>query len=620
MSEVVVRPPSHPRIDAAAVARQYADDVISGRVVAGKLVKLAAKRFLRDLKNGHLRGLRFDAVEAQRVVDFFGFLKHSKCEWGGQTFVLAPWQVFILVNLFGWKRADGTRRFREGYIEVARKNGKTTFIAGIGLYMLLADDEAGAEIYSAATKKDQALILFDEACRMRKQSSFLAQRIANPRNNLNVLATNSKFEPLSSDEDTLDGLNIHCALVDELHKHKSRGLYDVLFEATKSRRQPLVLAITTAGSDRKTICWKQREVIENILCGNTSVSPQSDAIFGFIACIDEGDAKTGRKGDDYYDEKNWPKANPNLGVCVKVDGLREAAFKAKEDPTALNSFLRKHMNVWTSQDSRWMAPEKWAACNAAGPLVDPVEQRREALAKLKGRLAFGGLDLSSKSDLSAFVLVFPPVERETTTQRVVDPRTRQTVNREVVVHEADPKWHVLPWFFVPEGCVANRVKKDRVEYDVWIRQGFIAATPGPAVDQGFIRSLIGDLRSRYQVEEIGYDSWNASQMGNWLVEDGIKIEEVRQGFRTMSEPMKELMAMVLAKKVEHYGNPVLSWNASNMQAEMDPAGNIKPDKEQSKEKIDGIPATLNALFRIMQNPAAISQTGYDYGKNGITFI
>ena len=367
MTETVVRPPDHPKIDAKEVALKYANDVLSGAIVAGKLLKLAAKRFLRDLKYGEARGLFFDPDAAQHVVDFFGCLKHSKGEWGaggGQVFILAPWQVFILANMFGWMRADGTRRFREVYIEVARKNGKSTFIAGIGLYMLLADGEPGAEIYSAATKKDQASIVFNEACNMRKKSNFLATRIAAPRGNLHVIATSSKFEPQSSEEDTLDGLNSHCLLIDELHAHKDRKLYDVLYESTKARRQPLTIAITTAGFDRQGICYKQRELGENILVGNTAAD-KGDSMFVFIACIDEK--------DNWADERNWYKANPNLGVSVKLDGLRESAQKAEQDPTALNSFLRKHLNVWTSQDTRWMPPDKWAACNQSGPVVRPAK-------------------------------------------------------------------------------------------------------------------------------------------------------------------------------------------------------------------------------------------------------
>lgn len=616
MADLVVRAPDHPNLNAFAVAKDYANGVYTGRIIAGKLLKLAAMRFLRDLKHGAERGLYFDPEAAQHVVDFFGCLRHSKGEWGasgGQVFVLSPWQVFILANIFGWKRADGTRRFREVYIEVARKNGKSTFIAGIGLYMLLADDEPGAEIYSAATKKDQAKIVFDEACNMRKKSPFLASRIAAPRGNLHVVATASKFEPQSSEDDTLDGLNSHGLLIDELHAHPNRKLYDVLYESTKARRQPLCIAITTAGFDRNGICYAQRTIAENILVGSTAAD-KGDSLLAFIACIDEK--------DDWKVERNWYKANPNLGVSVKLDGLRESAQKAEQDPTALNSFLRKHLNVWTSQDTRWMPPDKWARCNSAGPTVDPMKLRLAALDKLAGRVCFGGIDLSSKIDLSAFVLIFPPQKRITRMEAIPltieEQRARKPVQmREIVVQEEDPLWHVIPWFFVPEDNVEERVRKDKVEYDVWVREGWITPTKGNAIDQQTIRAVVNTMRGKFAIKEIGFDSWNATQLANELKEDGLELVEVRQGYKTMTEPMKQVMALVLGKLVEHYGNPVLTWNFGNVAAESDPAGNIKPNKEKSKEKIDGAVATIMALYRVISVP---STSGHPYNERGIVFI
>lgn len=613
MGEIVRKPPSHPNIDAFEVAVKYAKDVLSGAIVAGKLVKLAAKRFNRDLKFGAERGLVFDKDAAQRVVDFFGFLRHSKGEWGGKVFKLEPWQVFIVANLFGWKRADGTRRFRKAYIEVARKNGKSTFLAGIGLYLLLMDNEPGAEVYSAATKKDQAKVVFDEAVRMRKASDFLASRIESPRNNLNVVITNSKFEPLSSDENTLDGLNSHGLLIDELHAHPSRALYDVLHESTAARRQPMTVAITTAGHNINSFCYGEREYGEKVLVGNVSAA-SSDHYFIFIACIDEK--------DDWQDEKVWYKANPSLGVSVKPDKLREDSEEAKVNPTKLNSFLRKHLNVWTSSEVRWMPPDKWAACNSAGPLTDPKVLRRAGLEKLAGRVAFAGLDLSSKIDLTAYVLVFPPVPAKKEQKPL--PQTREEIQRripqqfeEVEIAPADPNWYVLPWFFMPKENIAERVKKDRVNYDVWEREGFIIPTPGNAIDHATIRAKIGEVRGYFQVKDIGFDSWNAQQLSNELKADGHTLTEVRQGFKTMSEPMKELMALVISKKLEHFGNPVLGWNAGNVQAEFDPADNIKPDKERSKEKIDGIVAMIMAMHRIVSAPVQAESV---YSKRGIIFL
>jgi len=316
--------------------------------------------------------------------------------------------------------------------------------------------------------------------------------------------------------------------------------------------------------------------------------------------------------------------SPAANLDAIEAGLREAAAKAEQDPTALNSFLRKHLNVWTSQDVRWMPPAKWAACNSAGPLISPKELRAKAIEKLKGRLCYGGIDLSSKIDLTAFVLVFPPLKeiktRRQKPQTIEEQRQRKPIEFEVVtIQEADPKWYVLPWFFVPNDNVADRVAHDRVEYDVWIREGYITATKGNAVDQQAVRTAVNEARKLFQIEEIGFDSWNATQLANELKEDGHKMVEVRQGYKTMSEPMKELMALVLSVLLEHFGHPVLTWCAGNVAAEQDPAGNIKPDKEHSKEKIDGIVALIMAMHRVVTNPTAASQSSV-YNHRGIVFI
>src|SRR5208282_3982981 len=413
MTDVVVRPPSAPHIDAYKVAVKYATDVITGTIVTGKLLKLTCKRFIQDLKFGGQRGITFDKASAQHVVDFFGTLRHTKGKWGkdgGHPFILSPWQTFILCNLFGFKRADGTRRFRKAHIEVARKNGKTTLMAGIALYMLVADDEPGAEVYCIATKKDQAREVFDAAVNMRKKSPFLARLVSvmggvRP-SNLAVLSTASKFELQASDYGTADGKNVHCLIADELHQHPTSLLYDAYFEATGARDQALVIAITTAGYDTHSFCFTQRAFAESILVGLVAAA-DSDSVFAFIACIDEPD-KEGKGGDDWKDERCWAKANPNLGVSVSLENLREHAAEALLIPSSYNSFLCKKLNVWVNQEVRWMPPEKWARCNVAGPLAKPMDLRLAAMTKLKDRPAIGGLDLASKEDLTAFVLVFPP--------------------------------------------------------------------------------------------------------------------------------------------------------------------------------------------------------------------
>ena len=634
MSQVVIRPPNAQRIDAYNVAVKYASDVLTGRTVAGKLLILAAKRFISDLKVGPERGIFFDKQNAQHVVDFFSTLRHSKGEWGprpgcklGDPFVLEPWQVFILANLFGFKLADGTRRFRRAHIEVARKNGKTTLMAGIGLYMLSADEEPGAEVYAVATKKDQAREVFDEAVRMAQKSASLSNKVhfrgGKLPTNISILGTASKFQLQASDFGTADGKNVHCLIADELHQHKTRQLWDAYAQAVGSRRQPLLIAITTAGFDTQGVCYSQRKIGENILVGNAD-AVSGDSFFAFIACIDEPD-KEGKNGDNPFDEACWAKANPNLGVSVKMDGLRQEAGLAKIDATALNAFLCKRLNVWVNQEFRWMAPERWALCNAAGPLANPLELRLKAIEKLRGRVCIGGLDLSEKFDLSAFALVFPPTKAVVT--RIPRPQTRQDIQfrvpmvfDEVETAPADPYWSVLVWFWVPKETIPERVKKDRVLYDVWERNGFLLTCPGNVIDHEIILNHIQSLKNTFQFREIGYDEWNAAWISKKLDESGFVTTKVPMVYSRMSEPMKNLMAAVLEKKLEHYGDPILSWNAGNVSATTNANGDIRPDKEKSKEKIDGIVAVIMALSLVCANPKLeTGGTSWDYSK-GIVFI
>jgi phage terminase large subunit-like protein len=580
------RPPVAAGPPLVPVPEQYARDAAAGRVVCSREVQLAARRHLDDLRDGPSRGLRFDPAAAQHVLDFFQFLRHSKGEWAGQTFDLGPWEQFILWVLFGWKRADGFRRFRTAYIEVARKNGKSTLSAGVGFYLFFADGEPGAEVYCAATKKDQASRIFDEAAEMRKKSPSLAKRIVKFRDNMHVAATGSKFEPLGADADTLDGLNVHGAIVDELHAHKTRFVYDVLDTGTAARRQPMMFAITTAGFNRQSVCWHQHDYCEKVLEGIV----QDDTVFAYIATLDPK--------DDWEDPANWVKANPNLGISVKLDDLTRKAEKAKSDPSALNSFLRSHLNQWTQTDTRWMPLDVWQACAApVAPLAppipaDPALARAEFLTRAAGRRCFGGLDLSSKVDLTAFALIFPPVEE-------------------------DPRWYAVPWFWMPEDNVEKRVKQDRVPYDVWIRQGWIETTDGNVIDYDRIRAHIVARRDEFEIEELAFDPWSATQLAGQLQADGILMVEHRQGFASMSGPTKELMTYALGRKLAHLGNPVLAWMASNMVVATDPAGNIKPNKEKASEKIDGLVALIMALGRALPK---MESGGSVYDSQGLTTL
>lgn len=552
---------------------QYIDDVLSGRQVACKWVRLACERHLRDMETGHERGLHFDESAAKAVIAFFSLLKHSKGEWAGQPISLAPWQQFHLWVLFGWRREDGTRRFRASYLEIARKNGKSTMAAGVGLYLLTADGEPGAEIYTGATKRDQARIIHSEAVRMVKQSDLLRAKLDLFKDNIHDLNTFSKFEPLGKDSKTMDGLNVHGAIIDELHAHPDGDLWDVLETATGSRRQPLMYAITTAGNNPQSICFQFHDYTEKVLTGVV----EDDAFFGTIYTLDI-DPETG-KTEDWENEDVWVKANPNLEVSKKLVDLQDKARRAKEMPARLNSFLQKELNIWVQQAVRWVNLDQWNACGY--PLPD-----------LSGRICYAGLDLSSTIDITAAVLVFPP--------------------------EEDSIFWLLPFFWIPEERIHERSKRDRVPYEAWLEQSLIMATPGNVVDYDFITQALLDLRGKYDLREVAYDRWGAFQLSTQLTDKGVTMVPFGQGFASMSAPSKEFEALIISGRLGHGGNPVLRWMADNAVARLDPAGNIKPDKSKSREKIDGIVATIMGLDRAIRNEGQMQKSVYE--NQGIKFL
>lgn len=531
---------------------QYAYDVLDGTIPAGKLIKAACKRHLQDLDND--RVLYFDLDAADYAIDFFHFLKHSKGEWAGTTFELSLWQKFIVGSLFGWKRPDGARRFRTAYIEIPRKNGKSTMIAGIGLYLFVADGEQGAEVYSAATKRDQARITHGEATRMVKTSPNLRKRIGVYRDNLHIESTASKFEPLGADADTMDGLNVHSAIIDELHAHKTREVWDVLETATGSRRQPLIIAITTAGTDRNSICWEQHDYAEKILNGTI----QDDSYFAYIAAIDEG--------DDWTDPKTWAKANPNLGISVKIDDLERKCEKAKQLPSAQNTFLRLHLNKWTQQVDRWISLDLW---DENGAEIDEAE--------LAGRTCYGGLDLASVSDLAAWVMVFPRVDD---------------------LDHLD----VLARFWCPEARLYDEHNQYRDQYQAWRAQGYLTATPGDATEYSYIRSQILDDAQKFGLVDLNVDRlFQAHQLAMELIDEGLVVLGMGQGSLSMAAPMAEFERRLLLHKINHGHNPIMRFCADNVAVKQDAAGNLKPDKANSQGKIDGIVALVMALDRAMRH-------------------
>jgi phage terminase large subunit-like protein len=499
----------------------------------------------------------FDKRAARFAVNFFqNLLVHIKGEWAGKPFILQGWQRDEIIEpLFGWKRTgDGTRRFRTAYIEIPRKNGKSTLAAGIALYLEFADGEQGAEVYSAAADKDQAGIVFDLAKDMVDESSELSKRSKSFKGSIIIPSTKSTYRVLSADAFTKHGLNAHGVVVDELHVQPTRELVDVLVTSTGARRQPLVVLITTAGFDKESICWEYhdyaRQVDEGLI--------DDASFFSYIAAAD--------KDDDWLDEKIWAKANPGLGVSVKLDYLRTEAKRAEHIPAYQNIFRRLHLNQWTAQESRWLDLEAWDACQF---VVDPK--------LMEGAECYAGLDLANTSDLASLVLNFPTEKGE----------------------EERHAW--LPFFWIPEDNMVERVRKDRVPYDAWVRDGLITTTEGNVIDYGFILRDIERLGEIYNIKEIAFDRWGAGQISQQLEGLGFEIVGFGQGYKSMSPPMVDLLRLVMAKKLAHGGHPVLRWMADNLVVDQDPAGNIKPNKKKSREKIDGIVAGLMGLDRAIRH-------------------
>lgn len=531
--------------------------------IAGKYERLCWERHERDLElcaqpGGHPKGYYFDEAAGQRVVDFIErYCKHHKGEWAGRPLILEPWQKKALVIVFGWMRADGTRRFRTAYIEIPRKNGKSELAGGVGLYLLIADDEPGAEIYSTATKKDQAKIVWGAAEAMVKASPALKKRIRAYKNNLSCERLGSKFEPLSAESGTLDGLNAHGNLTDEAHAHKDRHVYDVVATSMGSRRQPLNWVITTAGIyNPETIGWELHERAIQILDGVI----EDDTFFAFIAAADDG--------DDWEDPATIAKANPNIGVSVKWEYLLEQRDRAKTTPSFLNTFLRYHLDRWTEQHERWIPIEMWNAC-------DRVVSEKD----LEGEMCWAALDLSSKLDITALVLCFP---------------------------RPGKIYDFLFRFWCPQETIMQRSKEDRVPYDAWSRDGWIISTPGNVVDYDFPIAELETLSKRFQIVEVAYDPWNATATATDLQEKGLVLVEFGQGYKSMSEPTKEFEKLVVAKQIGHATDrgvhPVMRWMVANVAVKRDPADNLKPDKSSAIGRIDGVVGSIMSLGRAIVSP------------------
>lgn len=532
---------------------EYARGVLDGEIPACKWVRLACERHFEWMERDDIY---FDYKAAKRCCEFFPtFLKHYKGAWAGKPLELAPWQKFFFGSVYGWKwKATGFRVIRYAYLEVPRKNGKTTSAAGPVIQELFIGGEGGAEIYAVATKEDQAKILANDVRKMLKRCPDLLEHAKIRVKEIEYEPMDAVFKPLGSDSDTLDGLNPHFWVADEFHAWKNRDLWDVMDDGTGARMQPVCLMITTAGANQQGVCYTTRTQIVNIL--EKVVEENTDAWFGLIYTVDDP--------ENWEEEEEWYKANPNLGIGKTIEYMRGQYAMAKQMPSKRNAFLNKQLNIWTDAEQAWITTELWRSC---GSLLDTET--------LRGKRCYVGIDLAEVKDLSAVVYLFPP-------------------------QEGVEKYTALLRCWIPEDDIRDRSKKDRVPYDVWKHQGLVEATPGNVTDFDFIETAIVQDCLKYDVEEVAYDPWRATQTAIHLQDTGLEMVPVRQGFKSLSAPVKELERLLTKGEFNHLGNPVFAWAASNVVAVYDPTNAVKFDKAKSRERIDPMAALVNALARAME--------------------
>jgi phage terminase large subunit-like protein len=534
----------------------------------------------------------FDATAADKVCDFFpAFLTHHKGEFAGLPFELLPYQTAILRMAFGWKRAeDGLRRFRKVFDAVPKGNGKSPFGAGVCLFMLLCDGEDGAECYSAAAERDQAAIVFDTARIMVENSEELKARCEVFRRAITVPATNSTYRVLSADASTKHGFNIHNLTFDEFHAQKSRDLYEALYRGMVKRRQPMLLLITTAGDDDESICFEEWEYARGVQKG--AIPDETYLPFIFEATAD----------DDWQSEETWRRVNPGYGVTVKADAIRSEYVAAQAEPRKRNDFLRYHLNRWTNQAVSWIPPEWWDGC----------EVRGTGLAELQALVCAAGLDLAQKWDLAAFVVVFKrPIEMpfrkdEDTISVLTEAEDGQVVKKSISLNY---RIIVRPYFWIPEETAGQHELEDGVPYRLWAEQGLVTLTEGAVIDYDRIyRDITEKIVPTYpklKQGEIGYDPAFATDLATKLRDrGGLKVAEVLQNYKHLSEPSQVFEALVKGKRAEHDGHRLLHWNVGNVAIKQDDAGRIRPvkPKKNSKKRIDGVVATLMGLSRVNAMP------------------
>lgn len=529
--------------DYVGIAEKYARDVISGKIVACHWVKQACLRQLDDLANG-VPGFQFSVAFASRACVFIEHLRHIKGALAGTRIILEPWQIFILTTVFGWVDGEKKRRFRHVYIEVPRGNGKSALSSGVALYALAADGEGGAECYTFATTRDQARIVFDTSKAMVSMSPDLAREfgLTKQAHSVTVMKTGSVLMPKSAEGSTLDGLNTHIAVIDELHAHKTRELYDVVVTSLGKRRQPLLWVITTAGFDNAGICYEVRTMVTRVL-DRTVID---DAQFGIIYTIDPD--------DDWRTEAALKKANPNWGVSVMPAEVMRLQRTAMELPSSQNNFKTKHLDVWCSASAAWMDSDAWAACEDTG--LD--------LADFEGCPCWIGLDLAAKNDITAKVRLFPYKDG----------------------------FAVFAEYYLPKISIE---KATNSQYSGWEIEGRLTATDGAMTDMKVVEEGLREDLSRFDVQAIGFDPWNALSLSTSLANDGAPMVEYRNTVEKFSDPMKRVEAMVQGGKLRHGDDPVMRWMMGNVVAKRDAKDNIFPRKERYENKIDGVVALIMAV-------------------------
>lgn len=531
-----------------------------------KLTDYVPTRFMLDTSH-------YDKAKADRAVNFVENLCHTKGKWAGKRFWLLPWQEQLIRDIFGVVKADGTRQFRTAFVEICKKVGKSELAAAIALYLLYADNEPSAEVYSAAADRQQASIVFDVAKQMVEMSPALLRRSKIMGATKRIVNYNNAgyYQVLSAEVGGKHGFSVSGLVFDEIHTQPNRQLYDVLTKGSSdARANPLHFIITTAGTDRHSIAYELHTKAVDILEGRR-VDP---TFYPVVYCL--------KDDEDWADEANWYKVNPSLGYTVQIDRMRDAFREAQQNPADEVTFRWLRLNQWVSSTTAWIPDQIYMRGN-----------QEINLAALEGRECYGGLDLSSTGDITAFVLMFPP-------------------------GDAEEKYIMLPFFWIPEETIPLRVKRNSVPYDIWHRQGHILATEGNVIHYDFIEHFIEELGEKYHILEIAFDRWGATQMVQNLEGMGFTVVPFGQGFKDMSAPTKEFYKLLMEGNIVHGGNPVMRWMAGNVVVDTDPAGNIKVTKARSKEKIDGIVAAIMALDRCIRNEG--KSRGSVYDERGILLL